>query len=400
MSRALRLVEALFWSIGTTATRIQSLRLRSAEAGVEVVIGLSELSPDDVARLRRIRDGSELAWVRRFDQEGELLLSSDDELPDQTSELRLCFRGESTPTLPQFRSTLVQETALGLPYALIKGSQIRKMQLFYGASGSPLSVGVEGGEVVHLGQVRTVLNERSGFGVEFTYLRQGRLQKVTVPAEEFLSEENRATARRLKFKPERGFSVAMAQDTPRSSSPYCTSSELQDRINKLFRSTLQAHTRAQVARIDRRVKAVAQRRRVIGQGNQDLGVEPANEVETVLLLERMTARGLLPFSIEIQVLEYSPRDIDSICQFRPSPGSPSSTLAVEFEYSLENFFLHGHSPQQVGLIICYKAIPFPYDHEGHVYTLDRRKDKLPRLVCQQQAVEIPCLIISEVINVK
>ena len=78
---------------------------------------------------------------------------------------------------------------------------------------------------------------------------------------------------------------------------------------------------------------------------------------------------------------------------------PTTNVAVEFEFLLQNFFDHGHDPRQVRLILCYsmKKVSFPYDHFGVSFDLDRSGD-LPKLVDKSTGNSCYVFALDEVLE--
>jgi hypothetical protein len=178
--------------------------------------------------------------------------------------------------------------------------------------------------------------------------------------------------------------------------------ELKQQINYSVNRSLDDFLLSQVRALEERIASLQNRKKIYYQ-NSYLGLEPENEVETVLLLERITAVGLnqLPNGMRIRVLDYSPRGIDAICDYSPNSNEPQIRIPVEFEFSLKNFFDHGHDPRQTKLIICYEveSIQFPYDHHGVIFELDTTQS-IPRLFSREDGVTVNCLIIKNLVEIR
>jgi hypothetical protein len=153
----------------------------------------------------------------------------------------------------------------------------------------------------------------------------------------------------------------------------------------------------QVMRINERVDLV-QRRSVLRSDNKDFGFCPVNEIETVLLFQKisLTAPRLLPGGLALTILDYSPRDIDAICRIQQTPAHPIEIGPVEFEYSLTSFFTHGHDYRQVKLIVCFTIaeLIFPFRFGGITYDLIRAGG-LPKLTNLADWSSVPCLVLEE-----
>ena len=85
----------------------------------------------------------------------------------------------------------------------------------------------------------------------------------------------------------------------------------------IVKEDLERHTKSQVERISRRINEV-QRRKKVFHGGVELGLAPINEVETVLLFQKIALSypAILPGGLKVLLLDYSPKDIDSICKFQ------------------------------------------------------------------------------------
>ena len=81
---------------------------------------------------------------------------------------------------------------------------------------------------------------------------------------------------------------------------------------------------------------------------------PSNENEVLALLCKLEALHALPFH-EFLLWEYTSRvGIDAIASYQiKETDVPSVFSAIEIEYLFENFFDHGHSHNQVNLVICW-----------------------------------------------
>jgi hypothetical protein len=114
---------------------------------------------------------------------------------------------------------------------------------------------------------------------------------------------------------------------------------------------------------------------------KSFGLYPTNEHETVLLFDRiLQKKGGMLLGAAIEIQDYSPKGLDSIARFSPNLNMPIRPVAAEFEFNLKNFFLHGHDPSQIDLVMCFtmSGMEFPYEYCGITYEIDR-SGPIPRL---------------------
>jgi hypothetical protein len=170
-----------------------------------------------------------------------------------------------------------------------------------------------------------------------------------------------------------------------------------EQVQEIVQSDLTRHTRDQVKRINERISALRSRNKIVITGIE-LGCVPQNEVETVLLFQKISLSypNLLPQGLSVRLLDYSPKDIDSICEVQLTKDHPPVVVPVEFEFSLKSFFSHGHDYRQVYLIICYtqKPLNFPVSIGGITYDLDKTSS-LPRLINTADKTFTHCLILED-----
>ncbi|HAU36639.1 MAG TPA: hypothetical protein DCX07_02840 [Phycisphaerales bacterium] len=81
--------------------------------------------------------------------------------------------------------------------------------------------------------------------------------------------------------------------------------------------------------------------------------EPENENDTLAVLWKMEAMGVLPFH-QFESLEHGSSGADIIAHFRETPESnPERFVTVEAESAFSNYKPHGHNPSQMPLVICW-----------------------------------------------
>ena len=397
MSRALLLLGKLFTGIGKSGTSVSSVRLHGIAGGcvlqIEIPNGpckpLLETLRTSIWQPSDSAFASTLGTQCKFDPTTEVP-------PVDCRSITISLLPDAVPTLPDLKRTALG-TALGMPSLLTKGLPIDKIDIYFGANAIPVVLNRPNAQLWHFQSSRVATRDLDRFEVEFNYLSSGHFRKISVSADSYLSSELASTSRRLKFRPQQGITVFTLEDVGEAEKPFGNEPVLGSKVNSLFEVALKLHQNRQLSRINSRLSECSSRPHVKA-GGALIGVEPRNEVETLILLERLTSRGFLPCGIKLEVVEYSPRDIDSICRYARSSGAPLTTVSVEFEYCLANFFQHGHDPRQIQLIICYRGMKFPYDHEGHTYKLLETPGSIPRLVCEAEGVSVDCLILERIVS--
>lgn len=309
---------------------------------------------------------------------------------------------EGTPiSASAMKRALHDETIYGIPIELYRNYPISQVEFFFGASQLPLELKKSAHSNAHAFQGLPLIVDfagRAGF-IEIYYVNEhGRLVALSAPITMYATAEVEQSLVRHNFKPRLsvrvfgGFIERLPAGEPVLSGwPY-----LIETINRRIVEELETHSRNQVRRISQRISAV-NNRETLSIGSQKFGVKPVNEIETVLLFQKLAScQGLIfPGGLNVEILDYSPKDIDSICRFQMTPGHPEEIGPVEFEFELRSFFKHGHDHRQVKLIICFTAKPltFPFDFGGVTYNLEE-SSTLPMLSNSQSRSSIPCLILE------
>lgn len=388
MPRQLTFICRLIRLVYSGRTQLHSIRLKSSgDAATEVTIhsnikiGLSVveslvdvgLNFDDTLYVGT--DGAEL---------------SKDELnaAAHTPALRVVLRHERCVDQSRLISEIKESTPFWMPPALRKSQGLSDLSIFYGASSIPidLKASQHGSSSVYSneGIPYVVQDQAAQPGLTIRYLDADSYPTHRqLEIDEFLPIELRLSAKRRQFKSKTAVTVwcsdcvqALETTGVRALFPQAIT-----RIISLFEKELTSHYQKEVKKLTDRMRAVKSRTKVFYQ-NEFIGYRPANELETVILLERYLHRtdyALLP-GAAFELLEYSAGGIDGICEFSPSTKSPKSIRTVEFEYHLKNFFQHGHDLHQVDLIICYtdNGIDWPFEHYGLTYTIEN-SNGFPRL---------------------
>ncbi len=154
-----------------------------------------------------------------------------------------------------------------------------------------------------------------------------------------------------------------------------------------FRSFLSSvelcHRRQAARRLEERQERLRVRPR-LSFGSQTEFVVPASENELVALYMKLEAAGCLPF--ECNVLEYtSHMDIDALGDFRFDEHETLQRHApIEFEFMLENYFEHGHLPEQTALIICWdmatetdRTVCYPFQDKPWLAVMQLEQRRVP-----------------------
>lgn len=314
----------------------------------------------------------------------------------------IVFSYEKKPvTIDLIVKSLQSETIFGLPAELFKNKPIAKLQIFFGANNEPINIKKNTAEKTraHDSYPYVFTFTKTPY-VEFNFIND-RSNFVTLkrPITDYVDVDLILLLTRHAYTPKVGIKLSSVFPSNyfASTVPLASWDFLRGQVASIVSEDLSNHTKSQVNRISKRIDSVQRRAKIIYQGAQ-LGLVPINEVETVLLFQKIALNfpALLPGGLKVSLLDYSPKDIDSICKFQLSPNHPEETGPVEFEYSLASFFKHGHDYRQVKLIICYKTNPliFPYAHGGINYKLDV-SGFLPKLTNTFDGTSIPCLILEK-----
>lgn len=302
--------------------------------------------------------------------------------------------------------TLRAETIFGVPFELYKGYSISQLEVFFGASRIPLEIKNNSDSSTYSYQGLPLIVEylSDGGEIRFFYVNEhGQLIKSLHQISEYATEGIKQRLFRHNYKPKSGILInaGFTNGSHFGNPPLLEWPSLVQMVTEKISNELDENTLNQVSRISERISSVGNRPR-IKFGHHDLGLRPVNEVETVLLFQKAASLPgfRFPDGLKVEILDYSPKDIDSICRIQLTPAHPEETGPVEFEFELRSFFKHGHDHRQVKLIICYTARPlqFPYNFGGIAYRLDYSSG-LPRLSNSEDHSAVPCLILDELFNI-
>jgi hypothetical protein len=305
-----------------------------------------------------------------------------------SNEIFLYLADENTIHQSALVEELQMNTVFGLPVELYKNYGIFGLKIYFGASSVNTNITINNVLNGHLrakeGVSYICCNSESG-KIEFNYLTSSnKLKKKIVNIENYLPIEILQNINRFKHTVRKGLTIYcfFAEEEFRLDTPLCNWTYLIDLISSIANDSLDTMLKNQVSAIERRISSTTQRARVF-YNNEELGLVPQNEQETVILYERYLAKNnyRLGHDARLKLLDYSPQGIDSVCNFSSDLNEPLTAVAVEFEFVLKNFFDHGHDPRQVKLVLCYsmRSVSFPYDHFGIIFDVDRT-GKLPKLI--------------------
>jgi hypothetical protein len=412
MSRALRLIAQYFMYVWDEKTTIDSIRISNEiehqplACRTKVSVRFKEETFDQNFYKSLLSLGlflDDICELHTVSGETQRLAEvTPDVLSSKTSGIDLLFFKELKPiSTKQIISTLKAETFYGLPASLYQHQDAHQVKVFFGAGLKPLDLKIryEGQSRMYDGQSFILKNNQSG-SISLTYLDEvGQLKVKSGRLFNYLDSSTKNQIFRHAFTPKSGMSIyttkirsELVGDNFLTGWPL-----LKELLQKGVKDELSAHTAVQVKRITHRLQRVNHREWLIA-GNKKVFLVPQNEVETVLLFQKIAHQfpQLLPQGMRIDILDYSPKDIDSICKFQLSPHHPEEIIPVEFEFRLESFFKHGHDHRQVKLIICFTVNPltFPFEHGGVNYNLNRTTP-IPRLENNFDHSSIPCLILDE-----
>ena len=315
-------------------------------------------------------------------------------------------RERSHLTIDSIQKTLRSSTLFGLPKKLVAGLPISKLKLYYGVNSQPLDLfaDLQSNDSVNV-------YENHGFThkiiatphIEFIYINDnGNLVTKNIAIQNYLSPQVLKDLERHAYLPKVGLKIFSLFPSSFLTEviPLKTWRWLAEHIQQIVQADLTRHTRDQVKRISDRIDALGTRDKIIHNGI-DFGCVPQNEVETVLLFQKISLSNpqLLPQGLSVKLLDYSPKDIDSICEVQLSKDHPRAVVPVEFEFYLKSFFAHGHDYRQVFLIICYtqKPLNFPITIGGITYDLDKTSS-LPRLTNTADKTFAHCLILEDLLK--
>lgn len=414
MNRSLEFISRLISNVGVGATSVQSIRISNeAPSGsggnfVRVEMGFSEEGVDSRFSTSLISMGLHVEDVIQLDVDGfKSVAASDIHNADFNNSIRVAriyFSKDPQITPDKLIALLKSDTVFGLPCALFNNLPAAKLKFYYGINRDPLSLSIGAhGAVYVVDGVPYVLEKTSTLYVEWYYIGSyGKLISKKVSIENYLSRRSVDKLSRLSLDPKVGLKIfGLFSDQQMSAlAPFEDWADLTNVINTRVDEYVSEYTKCQVSRISDRVTGLQHRRNVSCRGIP-LGKEPINEVETVLLFERLChLKGFIfPDGLSAIILDYSPKDIDSICEIKLNKHSPTLVAPVEFEYSLKSFFDHGHDYRQVKLIICYKTPDnmFPYTVGGITYDLDE-SGEVPKLMNSIDDTRIPCLILNKFVT--
>ena len=315
-------------------------------------------------------------------------------------------RERSHLTIDSIQKTLRASTLFGLPKKLVTGLPISKLKLHYGVNSQPLDLFTD----IHSTESVNVY-ENHGFiyeiiatpYIDFIYINDhGNLVTKKIAILNYLPPQVINDLVRHAYTPKVGIKISSLFPSSFFNEviPLKTWRWLTQQIQDIVLSDLKRHTRDQVKRISERISALASRTKIIKNGI-DFGCVPQNEVETVLLFQKISLSypQLLPQGMSVRILDYSPKDIDSICEVQLTMDHPPTVVPVEFEFSLRSFFSHGHDYRQVHLIICYTQNPlsFPTTIGGITYDLDKTSS-LPKLTNTADKSFAHCLILEDLMK--
>jgi hypothetical protein len=332
--------------------------------------------------------------------EGINLIDSEEKI----HKLSIIFtREKKHVTPPSIIESLQSKTIFGLPSILFRSFPIANLKIYFGASQQSLQLLRITNHQLQIHENHGyIIEETSESCIEFIYIdRKGNLVSQKKQIRDYLEASTSTRLARHAYSPKRGLKcISMFPEAlflPRL--PLFNSRPFRTAINSAVLNELDTHTAAQVRRISQRIQSAQQRSKLTLRGIE-LAPVPTNELETILLFQKITLTNpdLLPGGLKVEILDYSPKDIDAVCRFQIDPNYPEEIGPVEFEYSLANFFHHGHDYRQVKLIICYTldGLTFPYLHGGMTYDIDR-SGLLPKLFNNQGDCSLPCLIMQDLL---
>jgi len=414
MHRSIAFIERLITTIGVAESSVKSIRL-SNEApenisidSIRVEINFLSSGIDDFFHQTVNSTGFFVDDVIAISSEGYRSRSATElksiRFEGEVQVVQIFFSNERNITADKLKSALITETAFGLPAALTKLLPVSKIKFYFGSNQQPMNLSAADAGVVSVHNDIAFMQEQ----IESPYIEwrwiapNGKISVKRVELTEYTSASNRDLLKRFSLTPKIGFKVYgfFSPELMTQSVPCLDWTNLVNNINQKVESYVERYTRDQVARVSSRINRVHHRPDVFYK-NRNISKEPENEVETVILFDRLcrTENMSFPGGLKVKILDYSPKDIDSICEISISPDSPALVGPVEFEYAIKSFFDHGHDYRQVKLIICYTvgSLAFPYTTGGITYMLDLSQG-LPKLRNSNDEMSVPCLILDRIVK--
>lgn len=411
--KSIGLIEDLICELGVGKTTLQSIRLTSNPGdgmrnSVNVILNFTNaVYEEKVSKSLGRLALSELCNLVVFDEDANKILEEQLHLVDfnflksqqKILSCQITLFEDDHVTLPKLKAVLHTKTFYGLHSQIRRHIPAARVSIFYGAGGVPINIAED--QDLHDVYVKdnhpyTLITNHSDV-VTFKYLENGQLKEKKVPLDKYLPSDLSNLILRHKLSLKLGFQIdsLFTPDEFLNDAPWREWGDLKNFIERKVREVVAQKRNEQVEKLNIRVSQIGQRRRVFYR-NHDLGVEPQNEVETVLLFERFIrlAADVLPEGFFVKVLDYSPVGIDAICLFSPSINTPKAIVPVEFEFSLKSFFDHGHDINQVKLIICYKTdgCVFPYNSFGARYFLEDQAGI--SILKDNEGVQAYCLVLK------
>lgn len=412
MSRVIELIKRFITGTGQSESSVESLRLSNVPRGenghlvVRMIVSFKNGKLDPVFHNCLLSAGIYVDDVfTALEADGSSKKISDIAHISQNNNfesLEISFSYEKKPiTSDLIIKTLQSETIFGLPAVLFKNYPISKIKIYFGINSEPINIKrIVSEQTRAYNSYPYLLSFTKTPFVEFFYVNdRSNLETIKRPITDYVDVNLMLSLTRHAYIPKVGIKLSsiFPSNYFTSTVPLASWDFLLQQVALIVTEDLENHTKSQVDRISKRIDSVQRRPKITHQGSP-LGLVPINEVETVLLFQKIALNfpSMLPGGLKVSLLDYSPKDIDSICKFQLSPNHPEETGPVEFEYSLASFFKHGHDYRQVKLIICYTVSPltFPFSHGGINYTLDD-SGFIPKLTNTFDKSSIPCLILEK-----
>jgi len=105
----------------------------------------------------------------------------------------------------------------------------------------------------------------------------------------------------------------------------------------------------------RALKAITQKYVFHKDSGRLLHRAPDNEHDTLALLWKLEGLDAIPIDSFVSFEHTALEGIDILANFRLRPDSDTQELVpVEVEDEFEEFFEHGHNPNQTGMIVCWR----------------------------------------------
>jgi hypothetical protein len=307
--------------------------------------------------------------------------------------------------IQDFIDLFKRKTIYGYPSRLFSNFKIKDLKIYFGANTVNQQILYDEKNLIKdnifENETEYLLFKNENESINIFYLNSdGLLSSKKLSILDFSSDDIKSKLLKYGLKPKIGFIIYILNIDFILES-ILNFNKFKNILNNELNNFIESNLKKQVNRLNSRI-ALAKLRETIFYENRALGFSPKNEVETIIFFTNIiNSTDIFKKQINsFKFLDYSSVDIDAICEISFNENSPTTVMAVEFEYDLVNFFKHGHDIRQVGLIICFKKSFFEnFSYANTNYHIEKFSDKLP-ILKDNFGNSVKCLIIDEILNAK